>query len=185
MSAWSATLAVVTAPHLADPGRSIATQGFSRLRYGLVLGAIAVAVAVFMWATLNFGHGLYAVVVLPLCAVALALWGGPERLARRITVTGEGLHIDRFHRVRTVIDWSELTAATARLGAASRGRSRAELVLEPADPVTFFFEHRELRAVRAGDLAVVPAGSAAETVTELNAAFDALAHEALRPRPTD
>lgn len=170
----SATLTLVTAPHLVEPGRAIVTQGFSRVRYGLVLGAIAVAVGMFMWATLNIGHGIYALIVLPLCAVALAFWGGPERLARRVTVTSEGLRIERFHRVRTDIEWSELDAAIARLGTGRRGRTRAELALEPADPAVFFYRHRELRAVRTGDQAVVPVGSAIETVTELNAALAAL-----------
>lgn len=175
----------VTAPHLVDPSRSVVSRGLSRLRCGLLLGVLAVAVGLFMLFSLGISHGIYALTVLPLCAVALALWGGPERLARRITVTRQGLHIDRFHRVRTDIEWRELTAATARLDTGPRGRARAELVLDPADPPAFFHRHRELRAVRRGDQAVVPTGSAAETVTELSMALEALQPETHRPRPPD
>lgn len=185
VSQRSATLKLVTAPHLVEPRRSIVTAGFSQLRYGLLLGVVAIAVALFMTATLNIGHGIYALIVLSLSAVALALWGGPERLVRRVTVTGDGLHIERFHRVRTMIEWSELTAAGARLGQGRRGRVRAELVLTPVDPAVFFYRHPELRAVRVGGSAAVPAGTAAETVTELQAAFDALQPETHRPRPAD
>lgn len=173
----------MTAPHLVEPGRSIVSRGFSRLRYGLVLGACAIAVGLFMLATVAISHGIYALIVLPLCAVALALWGGPERLARQVTVTGEGLRIDRFHRVRTVIAWSELASATAELKPGRKGRPRAGLVLEPADPADFFHDHRELRAVRTGDQAVVPVGSAPQTVTELTEAIEALRPETHRRRP--
>jgi hypothetical protein len=157
--------------------------------YGVILGVIAVLVALFMLVSVSISHGVYAVIVLPLCAVALALWGGPERLARRVTVDSEGLRIERFHSVRTVIEWGELTDAHAQMMTNRRHRTRAELVLVPADPAVFFSRHRELRAVRDGDRAIVPVGwhvvlvrdaagvassRAAETASELNAALSAL-----------
>lgn len=153
------------------------------MRYGLVLGVIAIAVGLFMLVTVSISHGIYALIVLPLCAVALALWGGPERLARQVTVTSAGLRIERFHRVRTVIEWPELTSATARVGLGKKGRVRAELVLEPADAEVFFYWHRELRAVQTADDAIVAVGSAPETVAELNAAIETFRPEADRRRP--
>lgn len=145
------------------------------------MGGSAVAVGLFMLASVNISHGVYALIVLPLCAVALALWGGPEQLARRVTVTSEAVGIDRFNRVRTVVERAELEEATARMETSARGRSRAVLVLDPIDPEVFFGRHRELRAGRRGDLAVVPTGRNAGTVTELSEALTALRPSSSRP----
>lgn len=142
------------------------------MRYGLILGAIGVAVGLFMLATVSVHHGVYALIVLPLCALALATWGGPQHLARRLVVRSEGLRIERFHRVRTLIEWAELEATATRMQPNAKGRSQAILVLDPVDPEVFFSRHRELREVRQGDSAVVPIGRSADTVAELTEALD-------------
>lgn len=138
------------------------------MRFGAILLAAALAVALFVFWSLNPGHGLYALIVLVVGAVALALFGGPESLARTITVSPDDIRISRFHRVATVVERSELTDARAEVETGRRNRPRTVLVLEPLDPEIFYTRHRELRAVRHGDAALVPAGGAAiaEELTE-------------------
>lgn len=156
------------------------TRGFHRLRFGAGLVAAAIGVASFVSWSLNLGHGLYALIVLLGCAAALTLVGGPERLARTITVTDDLIRIDRFHRIATVVRRPELAGARAEVETDSKGRERAVLVLESRDPVTFFTRHRELRSVRHGKSARVPAGRSADTVVEIT---EALGGSAAAPRP--
>lgn len=159
-------------PHLVTAGRTVVTRGFSRGRYGLLLGVAALAIGLFVLWSLNIGHGIYALIVLVVSALALTFVGGPERLARTITVADEGLRIARFHRISSHVEWSELDHVSAGLDTDRRGRPRAVLLLEPADPEVFFVRHRELRAGRRGDVAVVPAGRDERTVTELTEALE-------------
>lgn len=151
--------------------RTVVTRGFSRRRQALVLGLTATVVSLFVLWSLNIGHGIYAFVVLGIAVVALTLFGGPERLARTVTITPDRLRIERFHRIGTVIDRSELAAAEAVVAPDRKGRARVVLALTPRDPVGFFTSHRELRAVRVGDAAHVPAGTSPQTARELNAAL--------------
>ncbi|MDO5499298.1 MAG: hypothetical protein Q4F67_06415 [Propionibacteriaceae bacterium] len=156
-----------------DPisARTITTRGFSRLTYGLVLAIGALVIAGFMWWSVESYHGIYAAVLLVIGATALALVGGPEKRARSVTVGPEEIRIDRFHRVSTVIDRSELASVSAESATGRHGRTRAVLVLTPHDPGAFFTRHRELRSVRQGDAAHVPAGTSADTVSKLTEAL--------------
>lgn len=157
--------------------RTVVTRGFSRRRYALVLGLIATAISLFVLWSLNIGHGVYAFLVLGIAVVALTLVGGPERLARRVVITPDRIRIDRFHRISTVVERSELSSALAMLstedGSPARRRTGTQvvLVLTPRDPVTFFTEHAELRAVRVRDAAHVPAGTSEQTARELSEAL--------------
>lgn len=153
--------------------RTVTTRGLSRARYGAALGAAAAAVALFVLWSLNIGHGVYAAIVLGLAAVALTFFGGPERLARTITISRDSIRIERFHRVGSVIARSELSGAVAHASRDQRGRTRAVLVLTPRDPIRFFVRHRELRSVRVDNAAHVPAGTSEQTVRELTEALSA------------
>mgnify|MGYP007082237717 CR=1 FL=1 len=139
--------------------RTVTTAGFTRVRYGVILGMATVALALFMAWSLNLGHGVYAFIVGAIATVALVSVGGPERLARAITVTPDTIRVDRFHRISTVVQWPELMSTAVESAPDRRGRTRTVLVLIPRDPVTFFTTHRELCSVRVGDTARVPAGS--------------------------
>lgn len=134
-------------------------------------GVLALVAGLFMLWSVNIGHGIYALVALAVAAVGLTFFGGPAHLARTITMSTEGLHITRFHRIGTRVSWQELTGLEPRTDTDSRGRVRSSLVLVPADPEVFFHRHRELRAVRQGDWAVIPAGRGTGTATELAAAL--------------
>lgn len=153
------------------PGRTIVTRGFDRVRYGAVLIAAAVAVGLFVLWSLNLGHGIYALIVLILGAIALTWFGGPEHLARTITVSDATILITRFHRVSTSVDRAELLGARSEVVQDAKGRSRVVLMLTPHDPVEFFTRHRELRAVRQDDAAYVPAGISSQTAHELTQAL--------------
>ncbi|WP_425308228.1 hypothetical protein AADG42_05545 [Ammonicoccus fulvus] len=159
------------APHLVTVGRTVTTRGWSRLRAGVQWGVVALVVGLFMLWSVNIGHGIYALVALTVAAVGLTFFGGPTQLARTITMSTEGLHITRFHRIGTRVSWQELIGLEPRTDTDARGRVRSSLVLVPGDPEVFFHRHRELRAVRRGDWAVIPAGRGAETATELSAAL--------------
>ncbi|HHV22333.1 MAG TPA: hypothetical protein GXZ30_12500 [Propionibacterium sp.] len=148
--------------------RTITIPGFSRARYALVLALIGTALALFVLWSLNIGHGLYAFIVLGVAVAALTFFGGPERRARAVSITDSDIRIDRFHRIGTVVDRSELSAAAAERRAGPKGRTQTLLVLTPRDPGTFFTDHRELRSVRVGDAAHVPAGTSEASAHELN-----------------
>lgn len=161
----------MSAPHLVTVGRTVTTRGWSRARAGLLWGGLALAVGLFVLWSLNIGHGIYALIVLGLAAIALTFLGGPERLARTITVSSEGLHITRFHRIGTRVSWKELTGLEPRIDTDAKGRVTSVLVLVPEDPEVFFHRHRELRSTREGQWAVIPAGKGAETADDLAAAL--------------
>lgn len=163
----------MTTPHLAVPARTIRTRGFSRVRHGVVLGVIGLIVAAFIWVSVDARQGAFAAVLLPLGALALALFGGPERLARQVTVSQTGVRVDRFHRVSTSVEWSELDDATVRPGDA---KQRAVLILDPVDAIDFFSKHRELNAVRINDRAEVPIGQNASASSELAEALRSIEH---------
>lgn len=158
-------------PHLVTVGRTVTTRGWSRLRAGVQWGAVALVVGLFMLWSVDIGHGVYALIALALAAAALTLVGGPAALARTITVSSEGLHITRFHRVGTTVSWQELNGLEPRTATDAKGRITSSLVLVPADPEVFFHHHRELRSIRQGDWAVIPAGKGGETAAELTTAL--------------
>lgn len=157
--------------------RAVVTHGFSRRRYALMLAVPAAAISLFVLWSLNIGHGVYAFVVLGVAVVALTLFGGPEGRARTVTITPDRIRIERFHRIGTVVERAELVAAEAtsatglRSAPESGACTQVVLVLTPRDPVQFFTAHRELRAVRVGDAAHVPAGSSEQTARELSEAL--------------
>ncbi|MDO5681844.1 MAG: hypothetical protein Q4G46_03340, partial [Propionibacteriaceae bacterium] len=114
---------------------------------------------------------IYAFIVLGAAVVALTLFGGPERRARAVTVSDEEIRIERFHRITTVVRRADLASVNAESRQDRGGRTRAELVLTPRDPIAFFSRHRELRIVRDHDAARIPVGTGARTVADLNEAL--------------
>lgn len=132
--------------------RTTVMRRFSRGRYALVLGAAAAAIGLFVLWSLNIGHGIYAFVVLGLAALALVFFGGPEQLARTISIGPDEIRIRRFHRIGTVVPLSELASFAEESDPDPQGTQNV-LVLTPHDPVAFFSKHRELRIVRSGDTA--------------------------------
>ena len=140
----------------------------------MLLAVICLIVAAFIWVSVDARQGAFAAVLLPLGALALALFGGPERLARQVTVSEAGIRVDRFHRVTTSVDWSELDDATVRRVTDSRGREHGVLVLDPIDSIAFFTRHRALRSVRVDDQALVPLGRNSAAATELDEALHSI-----------
>lgn len=144
------------------------THAFDHRRFVILLAAATVLVALFMWGDVNRWHGLGALVALGLASWGLAYAGGPADRARRVTAGPQALEIDRWTRVRTRVEWSELAAATVDSGAEG-----AALVLRPREAGAFFEAHPELRDVAAAEGARVPLGrheGVAQAVTEALAA---------------
>lgn len=125
--------------------RTITLAPVRRTRLLLVLLAISVLLAGFMWFAVDLGQGIGTISVLVAASVALVTFAVPSQRARRLELGPEELVIHRASPVVSTIAWAELDGATV-LG----DESEAELELLPGDPKAFRARHPELRGPHRG-----------------------------------
>lgn len=139
--------APVPATGLPGTPETIQVGGFSRLRYLLVLLAVATLAALWVLLTQGKWNGVGAFIVLPLFALAVWWLAGPPHRLRQVMLGPDGIELTRHTRVRTRIAADELAGIR---------READALILTPADPAAFLTRHRELRPLRAGDQVRLP-----------------------------
>lgn len=121
--------------------RTITLATPRRTRLLLVLLAMSVLIAGFMWFAVDLGQGIGTICVLVAASVALVRFAVPSQRAREVELGADELVIRRASPVVSTVAWSELAGASV-LG------EDAELELRPVDPVTFRARHPELRGPR-------------------------------------
>ncbi|WP_026925778.1 hypothetical protein [Granulicoccus phenolivorans] len=138
---------------------TIRTTGLTRAHLWVVSLLIAAAVGGFVVWSVGKNQAIVAAITCTLAAIAFSVFGGPQRRARVLEISDDGLRVLRFNRIRTDLDRAELAAAEVTPG---------RLELTPSDPAAFVAAHPEL-----GDQVPVsiPIGTGEATATAVRTAL--------------
>lgn len=136
---------------MTDSSTHIRVRGFSRLAYLALLLVFSAAVGAYLWFTAGVPHGIGAAVMLGLGSLGLAAYAGPVERVREFHLDGQGVTILRFTRVRTRVEWHEISHARVV-------SDPPRVMITPHDAGDFFNRHRELDVSRSGPSAVIPVG---------------------------